>query len=83
MGQEDARVGALLKEAVALHQGGRLDEAAARYRQVLAISPRQFDALHLLGVIRARPLPTATSAPRSRTWAAAARRWPATTRRCA
>jgi predicted TPR repeat methyltransferase len=52
MGQDDARVGALLKEAVALHQAGRLDEAAARYRQVLAIASRQFDALHLLGVVR-------------------------------
>ena len=51
MGQEDAQVAALLKEAVALHQAGKLDEAQARYRQVLAIAPRQFDALHLLGVV--------------------------------
>jgi predicted TPR repeat methyltransferase len=52
MGQDDARVGALLKEAVALHQAGKLDEAGARYRQVLDIAPRQFDALHLLGVVQ-------------------------------
>lgn len=52
MGQVEARVGALLKEAVALHQAGKLVDAAARYRQVLAISPRQFDALHLLGVVK-------------------------------
>jgi predicted TPR repeat methyltransferase len=52
MGQIEARVGALLKEAVALHQAGKLIDAAARYRQVLDIGPRQFDALHLLGVIK-------------------------------
>jgi predicted TPR repeat methyltransferase len=52
MGQEEARIAALLKEAVALHQAGRLDQAAARYRDVLASAPRQFDALHLLGVVR-------------------------------
>lgn len=49
---EEARIGALLKEALALHQAGRLPEAAARYAQVLAQAPRQFDALHLLGVVR-------------------------------
>jgi predicted TPR repeat methyltransferase len=48
---EEARTGALLKEAVAAHQAGRLSEAQTRYRQVLALAPRQFDALHLLGVI--------------------------------
>ena len=52
MGQIEAHVSALLKEAVALHQAGKLMDAAARYRQVLALSPRQFDALHLLGVVR-------------------------------
>lgn len=52
MGQIEARVGALLKQAVALHQAGRLIDAAARYLEVLALSPRQFDALHLLGVVR-------------------------------
>ena len=51
MGQEDAQFTALLKEAVALHQAGKLDAAASSYRQVLARAPRQFDALHLLGVV--------------------------------
>ncbi|QJE01656.1 tetratricopeptide repeat protein [Massilia forsythiae] len=41
----------LLRQALQLHQRGRLDAAAALYRQVLAQAPRQFDALHLLGVI--------------------------------
>ena len=41
----------LLQQAVALHQKGRLQEAEKLYRQVLALAPRQFDALHLLGVI--------------------------------
>ncbi|MFC5478938.1 tetratricopeptide repeat protein [Massilia suwonensis] len=44
-------IGALLKEALTLHQAGHLTDAAARYRQVLAQAPRQFDALHLLGVV--------------------------------
>ena len=51
MGEDDAQLTALLKEAVALHQAGKLDAARARYRQVLAHAPRQFDALHLLGVV--------------------------------
>jgi predicted TPR repeat methyltransferase len=42
---------ALLQQAVQLHQQGRLDAAAALYRRVLDGAPRQFDALHLLGVI--------------------------------
>jgi predicted TPR repeat methyltransferase len=42
---------ALLREALALHQRGRLAEASTLYGQVLALEPRQFDALHLSGVI--------------------------------
>jgi predicted TPR repeat methyltransferase len=41
----------ILREAVALHQEGRLEEAQAMYGMVLALDPRQFDALHLSGVI--------------------------------
>jgi len=35
----------------AFHEAGHLDEAAAIYRQILAQSPENFDALHLLGVL--------------------------------
>jgi predicted TPR repeat methyltransferase len=45
------RTAALLQQAVQLHQQGRLDDAQQLYRQVLGIDARQFDALHLLGVI--------------------------------
>lgn len=41
----------LLQQAVELHQQGRFEPAQALYRQVLELNPRQFDALHLLGVI--------------------------------
>lgn len=40
-----------LQQAVELHQQGRLQPAQALYRQVLELNPRQFDALHLLGVL--------------------------------
>jgi len=40
----------LLNDAIALHQAGRLDDAEARYRQVLARVPGQPDALHFLGL---------------------------------
>ena len=43
-----------LKKAVALHQQGKLVAAARHYRLVLAMEPRQFDALHLLGVLTAQ-----------------------------
>ena len=41
----------LLGQAVRLHQQGRLEQAQALYRRVLDLDARQFDALHLLGVI--------------------------------
>ena len=37
--------------AVQHHQAGRLADAEALYRQILAAQPRQGDALHFLGVI--------------------------------
>jgi protein O-GlcNAc transferase len=43
--------GALLSQAVQLHQGGQLDAAASLYQDVLRIVPEQPDALHLLGVL--------------------------------
>jgi tetratricopeptide (TPR) repeat protein len=49
---------ALLAEAMALHQAGRLGDAEGLYNQILAFDPWQCDCLHLLGVIlrqRGRP----------------------------
>lgn len=40
-----------LAQGLAHHRAGRLPDAAVCYRAVLAIEPRQFDALHLLGVV--------------------------------
>jgi tetratricopeptide (TPR) repeat protein len=42
----------VLHRAVAAHQAGRLDEAEQSYRAVLAQEPGNFNALHLLGVLR-------------------------------
>jgi tetratricopeptide (TPR) repeat protein len=39
----------MLAEAVQSHKQGRLDEAAALYRRILAVQPMHADALHLLG----------------------------------
>jgi tetratricopeptide (TPR) repeat protein len=41
----------LLQDGVRYHQAGRLAEAEACYRRVLAAQPRHADALHLLGVV--------------------------------
>jgi len=43
-----------LQEAIQHHRAGRLAEAAAHYRSILAESPDHPDALHLLGVVRAQ-----------------------------
>src|SRR3954466_13126451 len=43
--------GAILMQAVQLHQGGQLDAARGLYEDVLRIVPEQPDALHLLGVL--------------------------------
>lgn len=40
-----------LQRAIALHQQGHLQQAQILYEQVLRAQPRNFDALHLLGVI--------------------------------
>jgi len=47
----DNRAAALLQTAVVHQQAGRLNEAAAIYRQILATTPAHFDAKHLLGVV--------------------------------
>ena len=43
-----------LQEALALHQQGRLREAEKLYTRVLKAAPDNFDALHLLGLIKAQ-----------------------------
>jgi len=43
-----------LEEALDLHRQGRLEAAAALYRQVLEHNPDEIDALHLLGAITAQ-----------------------------
>jgi len=45
---------ALLAAAMERHRRGALGEAAALYRRVLALDPRDFDALHMLGVVAAQ-----------------------------
>ncbi len=41
----------LLREAVALHQSGRFDEADALYHHILQVDPQHTDALHLSGLV--------------------------------
>jgi protein O-GlcNAc transferase len=47
----DTGIHPLLPHAAALHQAGRLDEAARIYESILLEIPQHFDAVHLLGVI--------------------------------
>lgn len=51
MPREESPVEAALRQGLALHRQGRLDEARAQYELALRSRPRQFDALHLLGLI--------------------------------
>ena len=46
-----ASIDQAMQTALAHHQAGRLAEAEALYRQVLAVQPQNPDALHLLGLI--------------------------------
>lgn len=41
----------IFREALSIHQAGRLPEAERLYRQVLSHNPHHADALHLLGLI--------------------------------
>jgi tetratricopeptide (TPR) repeat protein len=47
-------VAAKLEAGLAQHRAGKFDEAAALYSQILAVEPRHFDALHLLGIVRSQ-----------------------------
>ena len=47
----DTTVRSDLQSAIALHQSGRLKEAATIYKQVLDTDPANGDALHLLGLV--------------------------------
>src|SRR5437899_3255584 len=46
-----ATIAEVLAIAIKHHQEGRLQAAEQIYRQILAVQPRQADALHLLGVM--------------------------------
>jgi protein O-GlcNAc transferase len=41
-----------IKKALELHKQGRVNEAERLYRSILLAAPRDFDALHLLGVLK-------------------------------
>jgi predicted O-linked N-acetylglucosamine transferase (SPINDLY family) len=45
---------ALVQQAMAHQQAGRLAEAEAQYQRALAIDPNQFEALHFLGLLKAQ-----------------------------
>jgi cytochrome c-type biogenesis protein CcmH/NrfG len=45
------------EHGMTLHGQGRLGEAEAIYRSLLARDPRHFDALHLLGLVRFQQVP--------------------------
>jgi protein O-GlcNAc transferase len=47
-----AAIAAQFERAVGHHRRGDLTQAEAAYRELLAHTPRHFDALHLLGVVR-------------------------------
>jgi predicted O-linked N-acetylglucosamine transferase (SPINDLY family) len=51
MSSRIADLNAVLNEALALHQAGRLSEAEQLYRNILKQHPSQADSLHLLGVV--------------------------------
>ena len=46
-----AQIQSLLQQAVAHHRANRLDEAAALYRRMRAVVPKNFDVLHLSGLV--------------------------------
>jgi predicted O-linked N-acetylglucosamine transferase (SPINDLY family) len=46
-----AQLQRLLQDAITHHRAGRLTEAAALYTRIRSVAPRNFDAVHLSGVI--------------------------------
>src|SRR5829696_8312838 len=48
---QPAKLQALLADAVAHHRAGRLVEAEALYRKARAAAPKDFDVLHLSGLL--------------------------------
>jgi len=48
---ENSSISHMVRQAIEQQQAGQLDSAATLYSQVLAQVPKQFDALHMLGVI--------------------------------
>jgi tetratricopeptide (TPR) repeat protein len=44
----------LLKQAMTLHKRGELEQAASVYHRILRLSPKHFDATHLLAVANAQ-----------------------------
>jgi len=54
MASDPANLAKLFELAIAHHQAGNLPEAERHYRAILQASPRQFDALHYLGVLQAQ-----------------------------
>ena len=45
------QIQSLMQQGVAHHRAGRLEEAATFYRRVRAAAPKNFDGLHLLGLV--------------------------------
>jgi len=46
------RITEALRQGIAAHRGGKLEQADFHYGAVLALDRRNFDALHLLGLVR-------------------------------
>src|SRR5947209_14053362 len=51
---DQGRTQAIVSRAIALHQGGDLDEAERLYKSVLALNPDHFEALHFFGLLEAQ-----------------------------
>lgn len=53
-GDPRPQVARVLQQAIEMHRKGDLGAAEAGYAEILADDPHQFDALHLLGVVRSQ-----------------------------